>query len=212
MSLGAIVALSVRRRGVVLAVGHSERFNPATAALLAAVEGWRGRTIETRRLNPGSVRITDTSVVADLMVHDLDIVLQIMGRAPSDVVAAGLVQDTGAAGLDHAMALLSFDGTAGGPALAACAASRITAHRARELSLVGDRGTVLVDYLARTVKRIDPGAAEPCAAMADHARDIDDPRAVTSAEQRQERQRGAPGAKDVGLCCRLWPALTFLTP
>jgi predicted dehydrogenase len=152
--LGLIAAAA--RRGVVLAVGHTERFNPATAALLALTEGWQVRAVETRRLNPGSARITDTSVVSDLMVHDLDIVLHIMRQAPRDVVAAGLGHDAGA-GLDHAMALLSFDG----PALAACAASRITQHRARELSLVGDRGTVLVDYLARTVTRLDPGAAAP---------------------------------------------------
>jgi predicted dehydrogenase len=144
------------RRGVVLAVGHTERFNPATAALMTLTEDWRVRAIETRRLNPGGARITDTSVVSDLMVHDLDIVLHVMRRVPDDIVAAGLGRDTGA-GLDHAMALLSFADSA----LAACAASRITQHRARELSLVGDRGTVLVDYLARTVKRLDPGASEP---------------------------------------------------
>jgi predicted dehydrogenase len=143
-------------RGVPLAVGHTERFNPTTAALLATIRDWRVRAIETRRLNPGSARITDTGVVSDLMLHDLDIVLRIMQRAPRDVVAVGLTQEA-QAGADHAMALLSFDG----PALASCAASRITAHRARELSLVGDRGSVLVDYLARTVGRLDPGASAP---------------------------------------------------
>ncbi len=153
---------SAARRGVVLAVGHTERFNPATAALLALIRGWRVRAIETRRLNPASARVTDTSVVDDLMVHDLDIVLHVMQRTPTDVVAAGLIRDP-QRGADHAMALLSFTGPADGPALASCAASRITAHRARDLTLTGDGGTVLVDYLARTVTHLAPGAAAPVA-------------------------------------------------
>jgi predicted dehydrogenase len=152
------------RRAVPLAVGHTERFNPATAALLATVEAWQVRAIETRRLNPGSARVTDTGVVSDLMLHDLDIVLHVMKRPPSDVLAVGLSRDA-AAGADHAIALLSF----AGPALASCAASRIAAHRARELTLIGDRGTVLVDYLARTVKRLGPGMTEPTPVEVDGA-------------------------------------------
>jgi predicted dehydrogenase len=152
------------RRAVPLAVGHTERFNPATGALLATIEGWQVRAIETRRLNPGSARVTDTGVVSDLMLHDLDIVLHVMARAPSDVLAVGLTREA-QAGADHAMALLSFSG----PALASCAASRIAAHRARELTLIGDRGTVLVDYLARTVKRLEPGMTEPTPVAVDGA-------------------------------------------
>jgi predicted dehydrogenase len=142
------------RRGAVLAVGHSERFNPATVALLAAIDGWQVHAIETRRFNPGSARITDTGVVSDLMVHDLDIVLRVMGGAPVAVAATGITRDP-QAGADHAVALLSF----GAAALASCAASRITAQRVREIALTGDRGTILVDYLARTVTRIAPDAA-----------------------------------------------------
>ncbi len=155
----ALIA-SAARRGVPLAVGHTERFNPATVALMTTIAGWRVRAIETRRLNPGSARVTDTGVVSDLMLHDLDIVLQIMGRSPSDVVAIGTTADP-RAGADHAIALLSFTGAADGPALASCAASRITAHRARELTLVGDRGSVMVNYLTRSVGVLAPGGAEP---------------------------------------------------
>ena len=147
---------AAERRGVPLAVGHIERFSPVTAALLECVADWRIDAIETRRLNPASTHIVDASVVADLMVHDLDIVLALMRRAPADVVASGVTRDA-AVGADHAVALLSFDG----PALASCAASRLTAQRVRALTLVGDRGTVLVDHLARTVGRLAPDASEP---------------------------------------------------
>jgi len=150
------------RRDVVLAVGHSERFNPATVALLGAIAGWQIHAIETRRFNPGSVRIADTGVVSDLMVHDLDIVLRAIGGVPIEVAATGITRDP-RAGADHAVALLTF----GDAAVASCAASRITAHRARELALMGDRGTILVDYLARTVTLIAPGAAPAPIVVAD---------------------------------------------
>jgi predicted dehydrogenase len=77
-----------------------------------------------------------------------------MGGAPVAVAATGITRDP-QAGADHAVALLSF----GAAALASCAASRITAQRVREIALTGDRGTILVDYLARTVTRIAPDAA-----------------------------------------------------
>ena len=145
---------AAERRGVTLAVGHVERFSGATEALLAMVADWQVHAIETRRLNPGSTRVVDAGVVADLMVHDLDIVLAVMQRRPIDVVATGLTRDP-AAGADHAVALLSFDGAA----FASCAASRLTTERVRALSLIGDGGTVLLDHLARTVEVLMPGAA-----------------------------------------------------
>lgn len=152
-----LIAAAARSR-VVLAVGHVERFNPATVALLETIRGWTVRAIETHRVNPDSARIADTSVVSDLMVHDLDIVLHIMGQVPTDNVGRGIVRNA-ATGADHATALLSF----GDGALAACTASRITAHRARELVVMSDRGTVTVDYLTRSVALLEPGATQATA-------------------------------------------------
>jgi predicted dehydrogenase len=151
------------RRGVALAVGHVERFNPATVALLETVAGWQVRTIETRRFNPASGRIADTSVVSDLMVHDLDVVLGLLAATPSAIVAAGTIRDE-AAGADHAMATLTFPGGA----LASCAASRITPDRVRELVLTGDRGTVAVDYLARKVSVTPAGGVATSVPVAQH--------------------------------------------
>lgn len=150
------------RRGVALAVGHSERFNAATIALCTAVAGWRLCAIEARRLNPGSARIADIGVVSDLMVHDLDLVLRLLGSTPTDVAAVGIARDP-AVGADHATALLRFGETA----LAACTASRITTERVRALSVTADRGTATVDYLARTVTVTEPGAAPRQVAVAD---------------------------------------------
>ena len=75
-------------RGAVLQVGHIERFNPATAALLSAGKG--ARFVEVHRLGSFSPRSLDVDVVLDLMIHDLDIVLALDGSAPVQIEAVGV--------------------------------------------------------------------------------------------------------------------------
>ena len=79
---------AARRAGRVLTVGHTERFNPVVRALqqLAVAP----RFIETTRISPFSFRSADIGVVADMMIHDIDIVLNLV-RAPwSRVDAVGV--------------------------------------------------------------------------------------------------------------------------
>ncbi|MGA0098851.1 MAG: Gfo/Idh/MocA family protein [Steroidobacteraceae bacterium] len=72
-------------RGRVLQVGHLERFNPA---MLAARERLRApRFIESTRLAPFKARGTDVSVILDLMIHDIDLVLD-MVRSPLESIDA----------------------------------------------------------------------------------------------------------------------------
>lgn len=58
--------------GLVVGVGHIERFNPIVEEIKKLIE--HPRYIEVRRHNPGSSRITDACVAADLMIHDIDLV------------------------------------------------------------------------------------------------------------------------------------------
>jgi predicted dehydrogenase len=76
-----------RRRGAILQVGHIERFSPVLNAIPQTREP--PRMIEARRVGPYSFRSTDISVVFDLMIHDLDIVLSIVGEQPQRVAATG---------------------------------------------------------------------------------------------------------------------------
>ena len=71
----AMAALA-RERGLVLQVGHVERFNPALS--VARELGVKPRFIEANRLAPFTYRALDTSVVMDLMIHDIDIVLELV--------------------------------------------------------------------------------------------------------------------------------------
>ncbi len=123
----------------VLQVGHIERFNPAIEQLLEreiAPEDIKALT--ARRMGPASARVTDVSVVVDLMVHDLDIVLALK-RAPVTRVSAS-------GSRDHAEAILTFsDG-----AVATLTASRTASERVRDLSVVTGDGEHRVDYIAKS--------------------------------------------------------------
>jgi predicted dehydrogenase len=74
-----------QRRGLVLQVGHIERFNPALSALEARIT--RPRFIEASRLSPYPGRSLDVGVVLDVMIHDLEIVLHLV-RSPWEQVDA----------------------------------------------------------------------------------------------------------------------------
>lgn len=74
--------------GAMLAVGHTERFNPAIEAALAAVQ--HPRFIEIDRLSGFPERSLDIDVVFDVMIHDLDLALAIDGSGVSSVEAVGV--------------------------------------------------------------------------------------------------------------------------
>lgn len=74
--------------GVVLQVGHVERFNRAVRAAMPYVDG--PRFIESDRLAPFSPRGADVAVVLDLMIHDLDLVHTLVGTRVIDVQAMGI--------------------------------------------------------------------------------------------------------------------------
>src|SRR3990172_1572284 len=74
-------------RGLVFQVGHIERFNPAVTAVKELLKS--PRYLSAERSAPFTVRCTDVNVVLDLMIHDLDIVMDLAGSEPREVSAAG---------------------------------------------------------------------------------------------------------------------------
>ena len=133
-----------QKHGVPLGVGHVERFNPAVMRAIEFLDGAKIHSIEARRLNPGSARILDNDVVGDLMVHDLDIVLHLMGRMPTGYSARGIaLRKPGVP--DHVTALLSF----GDEAVSSLIASRVTHIKIRDLQILTDTGLVTVDFVGQ---------------------------------------------------------------
>jgi predicted dehydrogenase len=77
-----------QRRSCVLAVGHSERFNPVVLALKRMQVA--PKFIETHRISPFTFRSADIGVVFDMMIHDIDIVLHLVRERVASVTAVGV--------------------------------------------------------------------------------------------------------------------------
>ncbi len=130
---------------LVLQVGHIERFNPTFVELAKVLTNLTVLSIDARRLSPAATRAADVSVVYDLMIHDLDLVLNLMDNQPVDVQTMG--RKVLALQLDHVVALLTF---ANGP-LVTLTASKVTQHKVRELTVTCAEAFVVADFLNRTV-------------------------------------------------------------
>jgi predicted dehydrogenase len=84
---GETILAAARRGSARLAVGHVERFQPGVRMLREL--GMRPRFVECHRLAPFSPRSLDVGVVHDLMIHDLDLVLDLVGSPVESIDAAG---------------------------------------------------------------------------------------------------------------------------
>ncbi len=126
------------KKGLVLQVGHIERFNPAVTAL-RGIE-LRPKFVEAHRLAPYSPRGADVSVVHDLMIHDIDVLLHWMGREVERVDASGVPVITDSA--DIANARITFSGKR----VANLTASRISLKRMRKFRMFQDDAYISVDF------------------------------------------------------------------
>jgi predicted dehydrogenase len=73
--------------GITIGVGHIERFNPIVAEIKKIVK--TPLYVELKRHNPASARVTGSSVVEDLMIHDIDIILNVFFPNPCDIHSVG---------------------------------------------------------------------------------------------------------------------------
>ncbi|UCC63529.1 MAG: Gfo/Idh/MocA family oxidoreductase [Anaerolineae bacterium] len=132
-------------RGLILQVGHIERFNPAFIELKNVAEDMRLIGINMRRLSPFDTSNTDVDVIRDLMIHDLDLAIALVGSELEGITAWGRSIHTGA--IDHSVANLSFKN---GP-IATLFASRITEQKVRAVEVIADGAYIEADLLNKTV-------------------------------------------------------------
>ncbi len=135
------------RRGVKLAVGHIERFNPAVIELKRRLDrGEIGRVflVHARRLGPFPERVQDMGVVIDLAAHDLDVMLYLLEEEVERVYAE-TARWVHARHEDLLAGLLYFrNGTLG-----LLDINRLTPTKIRELAVTGEKGMFLVNYLTQ---------------------------------------------------------------
>jgi predicted dehydrogenase len=132
------------RARVPLAVGHTERFNPAVAAARAQLVD--PRFVEVHRLGTFPERRLDIDVVFDLMIHDLDIVLSLVKSDVEAIDAVGVPVLTGR--VDIANARVRF---ANG-CIANLTASRISRDRVRKIRFFQPKAYLSIDYAAQKLE------------------------------------------------------------
>ncbi len=145
----------VRKAGILLQVGHIERFNPGIHAMLES--GVRPAYIEAQRLSPFGLRANDVPVIVDLMIHDIDIILALVKSRVSAMRVVGTPVIT--PHIDLANAWIEFENGC----LAQVTASRVSLEKLRKIRVFDRRGLYFsLNYdtreLTQATVRLVPGS------------------------------------------------------
>ncbi len=132
----------IKKAGTIVQVGHIERFNPA----ILSVEKYTLAPlfIETHRLAQFNPRGTDVSVIKDLMIHDIDIILNLVKSDVKNIEAngVGVLTDT----IDIANSRINFENGC----VANITASRISLKKMRKMRIFQKNAYVSIDFLNNT--------------------------------------------------------------
>ncbi len=140
----ALVTLA-EASGLVVQVGHIERFNPTYSELKNVLAEMTPLAINFRRLSQYAGSNTDVDVVLDLMIHDLDLMSDLLGNGPAQIDASGVTAFSGS--LDHVIACLR---STTGP-LVTLAASRLTEQKVRQIEVTTLEAYVVADLLNKSI-------------------------------------------------------------
>jgi predicted dehydrogenase len=130
-------------KGVIFQVGHLERFNGALAGMNGVLKS--PLFIESYRLSPFSGRGTDVDVVLDLMIHDIDIILSILGQEIEGIEAVGMPLCSSQ--IDVAHVRIRFRNGC----VAHISASRIAQERVRKMVILQQDCHLSIDYLKQSL-------------------------------------------------------------
>ena len=145
------------RRGRVLQVGHLERFNPAILAIEGLLD--RPRFVESNRLAPFKPRGTDVSVVLDLMIHDIDLIQNIVNSPVESIDAVGAPVFTDE--IDIANARIRFENGC----VADATASRISMKSERKLRVFQADAYLSIDLQQKVLTMVRKGSGAPQAGV-----------------------------------------------
>lgn len=128
-----------RSKGLILQIGHLERFNGAFLAIEKMVKN--PRLIQSHRLGPFSGRGAEVNVVLDLMIHDIDIVLSLVNSRVKEVRAIGIPVLTRS--FDMAQAWIEFENGC----KAILTASRVSTEKVRKAWIFQPNRILSIDFL-----------------------------------------------------------------
>ncbi|MFW2439545.1 MAG: Gfo/Idh/MocA family protein [Arenicellales bacterium] len=144
-----VIVETARNHGATLQIGHLERFNAGIMALADHVN--EPRFIEAHRLGPFVERATDVDVVTDLMIHDIDIVLSLVGEKLASISATGTPVLTDH--VDIANARLEFSNGA----VANVTASRVSSKKFRRIRVFGRNSYRAINFVDQQLEVAYPG-------------------------------------------------------
>jgi predicted dehydrogenase len=179
-----------RKHECVLQVGHLERFNPAIVA--AADRLKTPRFVESHRLAPFRQRGTDVSVVLDLMIHDIDLIQELVGTPIESIDAVGSPIFSGE--LDIVNARIRFRGGC----VANTTASRISLKQERKIRIFQDDAYLSIDLqqkILTVIRKKDAAPVESPAQVAIEEESFEQGDALLAqieAFLRSVRERSAP--------------------
>jgi len=128
-----------------LQVGHIERFNPAFRELNKIVQNEEIVVLEARRHSPHADRANDVSVVMDLMIHDIDLVLELVNSKIQKLAAVGGRNSEGL--IDYVNATLVFKNNV----IASLTASKMSHKKIRSLSAHCKESLIETDFLNHNI-------------------------------------------------------------
>lgn len=134
------IALSKK---LVLHIGHVERFNGAVQELKKISE--MPRYVDSRRMGPFNPNFRSDSIVLDLMIHDIDIIINLIGSQVKEIQAMGNPVYTSLA--DFASVNLAFENNA----VAHLYVSRISQSKERIMSIHEDNALIVLDFTSQDI-------------------------------------------------------------
>jgi virulence factor len=144
----------IDKTGITAGVGYIERFNPCVIELIKLLKGKIIRSLKAVRLAPPAHRANDVSVVIDLMLHDIDIVLNIVDSDIKGVEANG--RKTGSDVLNDVSANLDF----GCGVTAEFVSNKVAREKSRTIVVECEDCTVKADLIKRVIVVAAPGKTE----------------------------------------------------
>ncbi|MDN3640377.1 Gfo/Idh/MocA family oxidoreductase [Simiduia curdlanivorans] len=146
-----LIALAKSKK-LLIQVGHLERFNAALLALGDRLG--TPRFIESHRLAPFNPRANDVNVVLDLMIHDIDIIQNMVGSPIKSIAASGTKVLTDST--DIANARIEFDSGC----VANVTASRVSLKTERKMRIFQEESCITIDFQNRSLKLYSKGEKE----------------------------------------------------
>ena len=137
-------------KGLIAGVGHIERFNPIVGEVKRIIKN--PLYVEIRRHNPASARITDSTIVEDLMIHDIDIVFNVLFKPLQGLRGRGAEPHNGAYEIysagnnDLCTALIKFDSS-----IVSLSASRKASKKIRSVYIEEEEFTIEGDFMNQEI-------------------------------------------------------------